>query len=366
MRFIYQDKNWPHFKWDAKALETVLSESSYRLGMFLGRLNGIGFELQAKANFEALSEEILNSSAIEGETLNREDVRSSVARRMEIVLANNKGRESHALDARTDMMLDATRNWNKPMTEKRLFAWHAALFPTGYSGLVKIRVGKYRDDSEGPMQVVSRHGSLSRVHFQAPAASVLPKEMKSLLNWLNDENNLPPIIKAALGHLWFLTLHPFEDGNGRLARALTEWLLARAEQSGLRFYSLSAQIQLEKDDYYTEVEHVQRNTLDVTRYLAWFVGCHLRSLTAAEEKLRAILDKAAFWQVHMASDFNGHQKEILNRLLDGFEGNLTSSKWAKICKVSQDTASREIAALVSQGVLVQQGQGRSTHYVIGK
>ena len=363
-RFIWQQPNWPRFTWQSQELEDALARSAFTQGRFLGSLSGIGLNLQNHAGFETLSEEILSSAAIEGETLNRADVRSSVARRMQIVLKDSPRRESHEHDARVEMMLDATRGYEKPMTESRLMAWHAALFPTGYSGLSKLRVAAYRDDAEGPMQVVSRQDSLLRVHFEAPPASRLPSEMRDLLSWLNVQDSIPLLVKVALAHLHFLTLHPFEDGNGRLARALTEWGLARGEQSQLRFYSLSAQMQTEKDDYYAEIEHAQRNSLDVTRWILWFLGCHARAIASAEERLAMILAKAKFWSRHASDDFNEHQREMLNRLLDGFDGNLTSSKWAKICKVSQDTANREIKPLVAAGVLHREGSGRSTHYVI--
>ena len=365
-KFIWQLKGWPKFVWDAQAVASVLSDVVFKEGEFLGRLGELGFENKARAGMEALSAEIVNSAAIEGETLNREDVRSSVARRMEIVLSEEgRGRESHVLDARVEMMLDATRGWKKPMTLKRLKGWHAALFPTGYSGLARIVVGKLRDDKEGPMRVVSRHGSLMRVHFEAPTAANLSGELKGFLFWLNAEDGLmPPLVKIAIAHLWFLTLHPFDDGNGRLARTLTDYLLSRFERSELRFYSLSAQIQKEKSDYYDELEHAQRNTLDVTRWIVWFLRMQMRAIESSAESLEGILAKARFWQRHAGDGFNAHQREMLNRLLDGFDGNLTSSKWAKICKVSQDTASREITALIAQGVLRQEGAGRSTHYVI--
>lgn len=364
MRYIWQQEAWPRMTGSAKDLEALLSDAAYRQGRLLGKLSVIGFELRNQAGFEALSEEISASSAIEGETLNRADVRSSVARRMEVVLSEPTTARSHALEARVDLMMDATRNWAQPMTEARLFGWHAALFPTGYSGLVKVRAGHYRDDAEGPMRVVSRYGSLERVHFQAPPAERLPAEMAAFLDALNAPFVRPPLVTAALAHLRFLTLHPFDDGNGRLARALTEWLLARAERSALRFYSLSVQIQREKDAYYEALERAQRGGLDVTRWIAWFVGCHARAVEAAEARLKAILDKATFWQAHAQEDLNAHQRGMLNHLLDGFTGNLSSSKWAKICKVSQDTASREIAALVARGILRQVGHGRSTHYVL--
>jgi len=344
----------------------MLSEAAYQQGKFLGRLNNIGFELQNQAGFEALSEEIVSSSAIEGEILNRADVRSSVARRMEIALSGPKAPASHALEARVDLMMDATRKWNQPMTEARLRGWHAALFPTGYSGLVKVKVGDYRDDADGPMQVVSRYGSLERIHFEAPPAERLSVEMPAFVKTLNEEMSVPPLVNVAIQHLRFLTLHPFEDGNGRLARAITEWLLARSERCALRFYSLSCQIQQEKDAYYQEIEHAQRNGLDVTQWIAWFLGCHQRAIASAELKLSSILYKAMFWQNHVGDELNEHQRDMLNRLLDGFNGHLSSSKWAKICKISQDTASREISALVAKGILRQEGKGRSTHYVIGE
>ena len=365
-KFVWQLKGWPKFVWDAQAVAPVLTEVAFKEGEFLGRMGEIGFENKSRAGLEALSAEIVNSAAIEGEALNLEDVRSSVARRMEIVLSENARRqESHALDARVEMMLDATRGWKSPMTLERFKGWHAALFPTGYSGLTRIAVGKLRNDKEGPMQVVSRYGSLMRVHFEAPPSANLSAELKKFLAWLDAEDkSMPPLVKIAIAHLWFLTLHPFGDGNGRLARALTDYLLSRFEKSEFRFYSLSAQIQKEKSDYYDELEHAQRNTLDVTRWIVWFLRMQARAIGSASETLKGILDKARFWQRHAGELFNAHQREMLNRLLDGFDGNLTSSKWAKICKVSQDTASREIAALVAKGVLRQKGAGRSTHYVV--
>ena len=365
MRFIHQLKDWPCFTWNAAEIESGLSESSFMLGKFSGRLGAIGFDLQQEAVCEALSSEIVHSAAIEGERLNRDDVRSSVARRMEIVLSAARGTITHESEARADMMLDATRNWEKPMTLDRLCSWHAALFPTGYSGLVRIAVGKLRDDGEGPMRVVSRHGMLERVHFVAPEAERLGEEILKFLDYVNGgEPDAPWLVKAAIAHLWFLTLHPFDDGNGRLARTLTEYLLAKGERSAMRFYSLSAQIQTEKDSYYEELEHAQRGAMDATRWVNWFLGCHLRAVRSAETQLAAILAKADFWRMHASEELNANQRGMLNKLLDGFAGNLTSSKWAKICKVSQDTASREINALVARGILRQEGRGRATHYVI--
>ena len=365
MRFIYQLKDWPAFRWNGSETEAVLSEDSFVLGKFLGRLRTVGFAMQNEAVHETLSTEILKSAEIEGESLNRDDVRSSVAKRMEISIAGKGGRTSHEAEARADMVLDATRNWMTPMSVERICAWHAAIFPTGYSGLVRIASGRFRDDGDGPMRVVSRCGMLERVHFVAPPASALECQVERFLGFVNGVNSsVPGLVHAAIAHLWFLTLHPFDDGNGRIARALTEYLLAKWERSAMRFYSLSAQIQKEKDAYYAELEHAQRNTLDVTRWVKWFAGCHLRAVEAAETTLASILSKAEFWRDHAEDGFSDNQRKMLNRLLDGFTGNLTSSKWAKMCKVSQDTASREIANLVAGDILRREGRGRSTRYVL--
>ncbi len=367
MRYIHELPDWPEFRWKADELAGELAESSFRLGRFLGRLAGIGFELRNEAGLEALSGEIVESARIEGETLDRADVRSSVARRMEIVLREQDRPPSREAEARAEMMMDATRNWAEPMTRERLFAWHAALFPTGWSGMLRIRVGAYRTDEEGPMQVVSLHGITEKVHFEAPPANRLPAEMESLFAWLGtDADALPPIVRVALAHLRFLTLHPFDDGNGRLARALTEWLLARSERSALRFYSLSARIQKEKPAYYEELQRAQRGSMDATRWIRWFVGCHARAVEDAEARLGAIFRKADFWRAHADAGFGANQRNMLNRLLDGFEGHLTSTKWAQLCKVSQDTASREIGDLVLRGVLVRRGRARATHYELAE
>jgi len=361
MRYIYQQKDWPKFRWGSAELAAELEAASFAIGKFSGRLAAIGFEMRSDAVCETLSAEILNSAAIEGERLNRDDVRSSMAKRMEIVLSGTKRAISHEAEARADMMIDATRNWEAPLTLQRLFSWHAALFPTGYSGLSKIAVGRFRDDSDGPMRVVSRHGMRERVHFVAPDAATLPGEIKRLIS---GDRETPWLVRAALAHLWFLTLHPFDDGNGRLARALTEYLLAKGERSAMRFYSLSAEIQTEKDAYYDEIERAQRGTLDVTRWIRWFLGCHRRAVNAAVVRLKSILAKAEFWNAHASDELTANQRAMLNRLFDGFKGNLTSSKWAKICNVSQDTASRAINALVAKDILRREGQGRSTHYVL--
>lgn len=355
--------DWPEFRWKSEELEGELSAATFRLGRFLGRLADIGFALRGEAGAEAVSGEILASAEIEGETLNRADVRSSVARRMEVAFRGGEKGGTRESEARAEMMLDVTRNWETPLTKARLASWHAALFPTGWSGLRRVRVGEYRTDAEGPMQVVSRHGVSERVHFEAPAAERVEGEMESFFGWVNHGGDgVPPLGRAAVAHLRFLTIHPFEDGNGRVARAVTEWMLARGERSGMRFYSMSARIRQEKEEYYRELETAQRGTMDATRWIRWFVGCHGRAVGDAEENLSSIFRKAAFWRHHAESGFNPHQRAMLNRLLDGFTGHLTSSKWARICKVSQDTATREINALTASGVLVRKGGGKSTHY----
>ena len=365
MRYIYQHRDWPKFRWNSAEIASDLEAASFATGKFSGRLAAIGFAVQSEAVCETLSAEILNSAEIEGERLNRDDVRSSVAKRMEVVLSDAKRATSRATEARADMMIDATRNWDAPMTAERLFAWHAALFPTGYSELSRIAVGRFRNDVEGPMRVVSRHGTMERVHFVAPDAETLPGEIKRLMAFVNsDDGETPWLVRAAVAHLWFLTLHPFDDGNGRLARALTEYLLAKGERSAMRFYSLSAEIQAGKDAYYDAIKRAQRGTLDVTRWIRWFLGCHRRAIGTAEVRLGSILAKAEFWNAHASDELTANQRAMLNRLFDGFKGNLTSSKWAKICKVSQDTASREINALVAKGILRREGQGRSTHYAL--
>ena len=365
MRYIYQHENWPAFRWNSAEIASALEDASFATGKFSGRRAAIGFAVQSEAVCETLSAEILNSAEIEGERLNRDDVRSSVAKRMEVVLSDAKRATSRATEARADMMIDATRNWDAPMTAERLFAWHAALFPTGYSELSRIAVGRFRNDVEGPMRVVSRHGTMERVHFIAPDAETLPGEIKRLMAFVNsDDGETPWLVRAAVAHLWFLTLHPFDDGNGRLARALTEYLLAKGERSAMRFYSLSAEIQAGKDAYYDAIKRAQRGTLDVTRWIRWVLGCHRRAIGTAEVRLGSILAKAEFWNAHASDELTANQRAMLNRLFDGFKGNLTSSKWAKICKVSQDTASREINALVAKGILRREGQGRSTHYAL--
>ena len=262
------------------------------------------------------------------------------------------------------MMLDATQRYNEPLTEERLFGWHASLFPTGYSGMHRIEVGKYRNDENGPMQVVSGPVGKEKVHYQAPDASCLASEVTSFINWVNTTGEIDEVFKAGVAHLWFVTLHPFDDGNGRIARAITDMLLARSENTSQRFYSISAQIRKERDEYYNILEKTQKDSLDITEWVLWFLDCLLRAIENTKETLASIFNKGLFWQRFSGQTFNERQRKVINKLLDGFAGNLTSSKWAKLCKCSQDSANRDIADLISKNVLVKVSGGRNTHYIL--
>jgi Fic family protein len=327
-------------------------------------MESLGFQLQLDAVLVTLTEDVLKSSEIEGEKLNEEMVRSSIARRlwMDVGVMETVDRNVEGV---VEMMLDATRRYDKPLTAERLFGWHASLFPTGRSGMKRINVGDWRDDAEGPMQVVSGPLGRQRVHFEAPAAKRLNGEMKAFLSWFNGTNENDWVVKASLAHLWFVTLHPFDDGNGRIARAIADMGLARSEKSSQRFYSMSAQIRQERRAYYDQLERAQRGTMDVTNWLEWFLDCLGHAIEGAQTTLATVLAKARFWESIAAIPLNERQRLVLSRLLDGFEGKLTTSKWAKLAKCSQDTATRDILALVSQGVLKRNAEGgRSTSYSI--
>jgi Fic family protein len=325
-------------------------------------MTDLGLALRDQATLQVLTEDVLKTSEIEGERLNPDSVRSSIARRLGVDIGALAPADRH-VDGVVEMVLDATGQYALPLTAERLFGWHAALFPTGYSGLAPIRVGAWRDDAKGPMQVVSGPVGRQRVHYEAPPASRLDAETARFLTWFNRHGNDDAVIKAGLAHLWFVTLHPFDDGNGRLARAVGDMALARAEHSARRFYSLSAQIQRERGDYYDLLEQTQKGTLDVTRWLDWFLGCLLRAIEAADTTLAAVLAKARFWQRWSGTPMNERQIKLLDRLLDGFEGKLTSSKWAAIAKCSSDTALRDITDLLARGALRKSDSGgRSTSY----
>ncbi len=360
--YIWQMPDWPNWQFDLAALAKPMAEVSRAQGLLLGRLTDVGMALRDQASLAALTEDVVKTSEIEGEHLNLESVRSSIARRLGVDIGALAPVDRN-VEGVVEMVLDATVNCFAPVSQERLFGWHAALFPTGYSGVSKIRVGGWRDDSAGPMEVVSGPIGRQRVHFQAPHADRLEAEMGRLLTWLNSESNELPLLKAGLGHLWFVTLHPFDDGNGRIARAIGDLLLARADGSPQRFYSLSAQIQRERKAYYDILEQTQKQSMDVTAWLMWFLGALHRAIEHAQHTLDAVLIKARFWQHWAATPLNERQVKLLNRILDGFEGKLTTSKWAAIAKCSPDTALRDINELLARGVLQKtDAGGRSTGY----
>jgi Fic family protein len=327
-------------------------------------MEALGFNLRQEAVLGTLTADVLKSSEIEGERLDAEQVRSSIARRLGMDIGALKPADRH-VEGVVEMMLDATSRYDQPLRAGRLHSWHASLFPAGRSGLAKIRTGAWREDSGGPMQVVSGPVGREHVHFEAPAAMRLEGEMTAFLTWFNADDALDPVLKAGLAHFWFVTVHPFDDGNGRIARALTDMLLARSERSAQRFYSMSAQIREERTAYYDILERTQKGTLDVTPWLEWFLGCLDRAIEGARTALGAVLFKARFWETFAATPINPRQRRVLNRLLDGFEGKLTTSKWAKLVRCSQDTALRDILGLVEHGVLIRNPQGgRSTSYAL--
>jgi len=360
--YIYELAEWPRFHWDSVALTAPLGALRHRQGRLLGRMENLGFSLQAEATLQTLTTEIIKSSEIEGENLNRDSVRSSIARRLGIDVGTLAPADRN-VEGVVEMILDATQNYRAPLTLARLFGWHAALFPTGYSGMRKIAVGQWRDDSRGPMQVVSGPIGQERVHFEAPAAARLDDEIAAFLQWFEAEDSTDPVLRAGLAHLWFVTVHPFDDGNGRIARAIADMALARSDQSAQRFYSMSAQIRIERNAYYDRLEKTQADGLDITPWLEWFLGCLDRAIEQSEKALGNVLRKARFWEIHAHKPFNDRQRLMLNKLLDGFEGKMTSSKWAQLAKCSQDTALRDILDLIEQGSLAKdRGGGRSTSY----
>lgn len=361
--YIYQNPDWANFNWNSEKVLEVLIQVKLSQGLLLGKMEALGFELKEEAVLNILTQDIVKSSEIEGEILDKEQVRSSVAKRLGLEVGGGIHVDRH-IEGIVEMMLDATQKYYQPLSKERLIGWHASLFPTGFSGMHKIEVGQYRDDKNGPMQVVSGAISREKVHFQAPDASLLENEMSKFINWINSADYMDGILKAGIAHLWFVTLHPFEDGNGRIARAITDMLLARAESTSQRFYSMSAQIRKERNDYYNILEKTQKGSLDITEWLIWFIECLKRAIENTQETLGCIFSKAFFWQKYGHLKFNERQIKVINKLFDNFEGNLTSSKWAKLCKCSQDSANRDILELVEKNILTKIGSGRSTHYVI--
>ena len=359
--FIHQQDNWPEFTWNSNDFMSLLSEVRNLQGRLIGKMETLGFELRNEAILDTLTLDVIKSSEIEGEFLNPDQVRSSIARRlgMEIAGAVESDRNVEGV---VEMMFDATQNCFAPLTAERLFDWHAALFPTGRSGMYKITVADWRKDTTGPMQVVSGAMGKEKVHFQAPDSELMEKEMHRFIEWFNNDK-IDLVIKAAIAHLWFVTIHPFEDGNGRMTRALTDMLLAQSDKSNQRFYSMSAQIRLERKQYYEILEKTQKGTLDITNWIIWFLKCLINALKSTDSILTRVLFKAEFWQKHMDTAINERQRNLLNKLMDGFEGKLTSSKWAKIAKCSKDSAVRDINDLIEKGILKKEAAGgRSTNY----
>ena len=362
LTYIWQLPGWPKFIWSHERIAMPLAEARHRQGRLLGRMEALGFRLTEEATLQTLTQDVLKSSEIEGEVLDPAQVRSSIARRLGIDIGDLAPAD-RSVEGVVEMTLDATRHYDQELTDERLFAWHAALFPTGRSGMTKIRVGAWRDDSAGPMQVISGPAGKERIHYQAPPAQRLGAEMSRFLEWFNREGAMDAVLRAALAHLWFVTIHPFDDGNGRIARAVADMALARSERSNQRFYSMSAQIRQERNAYYDALEQTQKRPLDITAWMEWFLGCLSRAIDRASDTLAAVLNKARFWERHFSERFNERQIMVLNRMLDGFEGKLTSSKWAKLAGCSQDTAHRDITDLVARGVLRKDpAGGRSTSY----
>ncbi len=360
--FIHQLDNWPNFSWKIDEFINLLSEVRNLQGRLFGRMESLGFELRNEAMLETLTLDVLKSTEIEGEILNPDQVRSSIARRLGMEIAGSVESDRN-VDGMVEMMVDATHNCFKPLTAERLFDWHAALFPTGRSGMYKITVAGWRNDTTGPMQVVSGALGKEKIHFQAIDSSLVETEMKRFLGWFSNNGGIDLVIKAAIAHLWFVTIHPFDDGNGRITRVLTDMLLAQSDKSTQRFYSMSAQIRLERKQYYEILEKTQKGNLDITDWIKWFLSCLINALKSTDTILNRVLFKADFWNKHAKTLINERQKKLLNKILDGFEGKLTSSKWAKIAKCSKDTAIRDINDLIYKNILQKEEEGgRSTNY----
>lgn len=364
MKYIYQNPDWHNFRYDKEKIQNLLLEIKKAQGFLLGKMETLGFEVQNSANLKLQTENIIKSHEIEGEMLPISEVRSSIAGRLGIDIAGEV-HSSERVNGVVEMMLDAVCNYDAPLTSQRLIGWHAALFPTGYSGMHKITVGSYRDDSLGVMQVVSGSIGREKVHYEAPPACVLAKETEDLLDYVNNDAS-DELIKAGIAHLWFVILHPFDDGNGRIARTITDMLLAKSDNSPLRFYSMSAQIQKKRKGYYEILERTQKGSMDITQWLVWFLENLLIAINSSEEILSDVIFRAKFWQKNSGIVFSLRQKKVLNRFLDNFKGNLTTAKWAKICNCSQDTATNDINDLIKKNILKKVGEGRSVHYILGE
>ncbi len=359
--YIYQNTNWPKFHWDSERLTSMLATVRNKQGRLMGRMESLGFDLKSEAILSTLTLDIIKSNEIEGAILNPQQVRSSLARRLGMEIGGLVPSDRN-IDGVVEMMLDATQKYKDPLTGDRLFGWHTCMFPSGRSGMYKITVGNWRTDI---MQVVSGGMGHEKIHFEAPAADTLEKEMKLFFDWFNSEMSFDPVLKAAIAHFWFVTIHPFEDGNGRIGRAILDMQLARADESHQRFYSMSAQIQKERNSYYDILELSQKGDLNITKWLEWFLQCLDRALNATDEILATVLTKAKFWELHAHSGFNTRQNLMLHKILDGFDGKTTTVKWAKIAKCSHDSALRDIQDLLDKEVLIKEDAGgRSTSYIL--
>lgn len=364
MSYIHEQADWPQLSWDAGRLSALLADVRHRQGRLLGRMQGLGFRFRTEARVATLTADVVKSSAIEGEWLPEADVRSSIARRLGVD-SSGATVASREVEGMVEMMLDATQHHAQPLTTERLWGWHAALFPTGRSGLRKITVGAWRPVEAGAMQVVSGPLGREKVHFEAPDAERLEREMGLFLEGFEADDGMDPVLKAGVAHFWFVTIHPFEDGNGRIGRAIVDLALARADGTAERFYSMSSQMEAERKEYYLQLERAQRGGLDITLWLEWFLGCLGRAITQADEVLSGVLLQARFWEKVNQQPVHERQRQVIQRLLDGFEGKLTSSKYAKLAKCSEDTALRDIRALVEHGILIKNmAGGRSTSYTL--
>ena len=362
-KYIYQYNNWPNFKWEEQKIQVILGKVRHLQGILFGQMSTLGFSIKEEALLSTLTLDVLKTSEIEGEKLNYEQVRSSIAKKLGFDY-NDTVYPNKNVEGVVEMMLDATQNYDQTLDDERLFAWHAALFPTGRSGMQKIEVACYRT---GEMQTVSGAMGREKVHYHAPAPEEVKREMDGFLDWFNKETKLDLVIKSAVAHFWFIIIHPFDDGNGRIARAISDLLLAKSENSTFRFYSLSNQMLLERKAYYSTLQKIQHSEGDITEWITWFLNCLYRALQSTEETIQKVLIKTAFWDKHKDTVLNSRQRLMLNKLLDGFEGKLKTSKWAKITKSSQDTALRDIKDLIEKGILIQERSGgRSTNYELLK
>lgn len=365
VKYTCQNADWHSFRWCGEKIQNLLLEIKKSQGFLLGKMDSLGFDVKNNALLQVLTENIIKSSEIEGQILDKHLVRSSIARRLGIDIGGETP-VSRDIEGVVEMILDATQNYSSEMTKERLIGWHAALFPTGFSGMYKINVGNYRTDELGPMQVISGYEGREKVHYEAPSALILEKEIGEFLNYINTDNEYDFLIKAGIAHLWFVILHPFDDGNGRIARALTDMILARSDDSKFRFYSMSSQIQKNRKSYYEILEKTQKGSMDITNWLIWFLENLLIAIQSSGEITNKVLQKAEFWQKNSNIVFNERQIKVLNRFMDNFEGNLTTTKWAKMCNCSQDTASLDINDLIVKKILKKVGKGRATHYLLRK